>query len=1783
MGVAVGTMSSSSSSHMDEGSESENEYDYDDLDEEEDIDDEDAAAEEEDDDGDDEEDEPDLEAGGGNRFFDFGSTIHGVVHELRRLNRSRDGSGGEAYDGILGALNQTAANLGFPQVVLPSQHAHGLRDGVLNGFNAERGELGGGSRQRLQYGQLPRARRIHPMLRRREPTRGTARRQRTPLRGDNVQRQESEPSLQAFAADTANALHNLLRSLPRGQGTGRVDADGAPTGRSRDRDASNMNEAIAVADATASSLGTGGHLGTAAARPHSDGDVNHGNAPAGEVFSGPRDFSRMYTADDDAGPPSVFDPTISVTSPRYANENVREHWIEGPSLSGTGEGTFLSRVLDDAPASSSAFGQSYGANAADPAVGREASRRASAPESRGETEEKHNGKELLNNELITRIQAMLVGLSPAHERLEKRKEQFDVARRAEAERKAEAEKVAREEAAAEVARKHAVAEKAVAEAQVASAAAATAEAAAAAANAAAVVAEEASATAAEVSTTAATGLINATAVGTDAAPASDVAFQDAAAQEGDAALNTTNESVVAPDAVRASEETGVSAADGRPAQSMTQLVEERAASVGVSLHAPANEDPDVVAAAVASTSIDPTFLAALPEEMRTEVLAQHFEEVTTAREAEMADLASTTIFAQEFLIALPPTLRADVLEQEATYRSRNEAGSGSLAAAAEPGTASGAGDAGTGEADASGGGAADTDMATFLATLAPELRQEILLTSGESFVAQLPPHMAAEAQSLRDRENARRVSAFGAGAHARLLMQRSRDERGSGSHHVARHGDIRVDNGIGRYRDGARGDLKETIWEYRKESGRWIRTRSSDSEDAPFCSEKSLQPLLGLLKLRSSQYGKSLLHQVLAVLCKRAKTRRQVLSLLFMTLPIPIDDGTNVGTYFDSPPSVAVGGVATESVIVRRVLEILSNLCKQERSVAEDVIAVPSDDASAVGLPMFIRGGLNNKHSPAAALASLLDTSLFKRSSVHQSNLIALLSYAFNALPPATATIKEDVAKVDAAASEDATGNASGTGAEDAHSLNEIEAQTTMEIIERDDDNEQKKHGSGDEQSKKVTVPAEFRIPFLRIQEVHALTNVLLQEGSNEKGYDRITAVLSRASLLDANKESALGVLSAAASKLGDAVASAFETFVSGLPGGAACERRASLVQEFSMAASTDELKFLRVMKAIAAVLNPVMADVTGQKQDSGFAAHDVAKGQIGVHLDGLANLWKSLDKVLGIVRDEDIRMARLSDRGPKHGSAAETSSENAQATTRVPDNLYNEDDEEGDVAAMSYGRSSNGGGRNGSSKTHSLSPILARLSPIIEAFFVCHGARAGKTAEVPVVTSGMANSPRSPSPQSSGNVGRELSVPGDDELGVFVKRNRSAVNAILRVNPLLLDGSFRSALRHAHAIDFDNKKSYFRNLIRKRGADSSVGTLRITVRRDRVFDDSYHKLRSHSAAEMRGRLHVQFTGEEGIDAGGVTREWYVVLARQIFDPNYALFCRSAAKAATYQPNKSSFINQEHLDNFRFVGRVFGKAIYDGQLLDAYFTRAFYKHILGIKPTYHDIEAEDPSYYQSLCWILANDITNIIEETFSSEYEEFGQQRVVDLKPNGRNIRVTEANKEEYVKLITDVKLTKAIEQQIAAFKQGFHELIPLEDCRIFNEVELELLTSGLPDIDVADLKANVEYSGYTAGSPQISWFWNAVSKMGQEDLARLVMFVTGTSKVPLEGFSALQGMNGPQKFSIHRAACTVKTRLPSAHTCFNQLDLPEYDDADTLSERLLVAIRECSVGFGFG
>ncbi|KAI8992586.1 hypothetical protein BDB01DRAFT_738685 [Pilobolus umbonatus] len=416
-----------------------------------------------------------------------------------------------------------------------------------------------------------------------------------------------------------------------------------------------------------------------------------------------------------------------------------------------------------------------------------------------------------------------------------------------------------------------------------------------------------------------------------------------------------------------------------------------------------------------------------------------------------------------------------------------------------------------------------------------------------------------------------------------------------------------------------------------------------------------------------------------------------------------------------------------------------------------------------------------------------------------------------------------------------------------------------------------------------------------------------------------------------------------------------------------------------------------------------------------------------------------------------------------------------------------------------------------------------------------------------------------------------------------FTEEHKKVLNIMVRNIPSLMCGSFSLLVNNPKILEFDNKRHYFlQQLHRKKDSKEHYSALELNVRRAFVFEDTYQQMQGVTGEEIKdGKLIVHFENEEGEDAGGVSREWFSVLARQMFDPNYGLFITSAADKLTYQPNRASGVNSEHLNYFKFVGRVIGKAIYDGRLLDAYFTRSFYKLLLNRSVDYRDVEAVDPAYYRSLEWLLENDLTDIIDLTFSVETDDFGTTKIVDLKPDGRNIPVTEANKQEYVSLVTEHRLVLTIKDQVNAFKQGFYEIIPDQLIQIFNEQELELLISGLPDIDIDEWKANTVYEGYTLSSPQIQWFWRAVRSFDHEERAKLLQFSTGTSKVPLEGFGQLQGSNGVQKFQIHKEFGDTN-RLPSAHTCFNQIDLPQYSCYEDLRSCLFKAISECSTGFAF-
>uniref|UniRef100_A0AAQ5Y451 E3 ubiquitin-protein ligase n=1 Tax=Amphiprion ocellaris TaxID=80972 RepID=A0AAQ5Y451_AMPOC len=379
-----------------------------------------------------------------------------------------------------------------------------------------------------------------------------------------------------------------------------------------------------------------------------------------------------------------------------------------------------------------------------------------------------------------------------------------------------------------------------------------------------------------------------------------------------------------------------------------------------------------------------------------------------------------------------------------------------------------------------------------------------------------------------------------------------------------------------------------------------------------------------------------------------------------------------------------------------------------------------------------------------------------------------------------------------------------------------------------------------------------------------------------------------------------------------------------------------------------------------------------------------------------------------------------------------------------------------------------------------------------------------------------------------------------------------------------------------AYERSFRWKLAHFRYLCQSNALPSHV---KITVSRQTLFEDSFQQIMALKPYDLRRRLYVIFRGEEGLDYGGLAREWFFLLSHEVLNPMYCLFEYAGKSNYCLQINPASAINPDHLSYFCFIGRFIAMALFHGKFIDTGFSLPFYKRMLNKKLILKDLESIDPEFYNSLIWIRDNNIEECgLEMYFSVDMEILGKITSHDLKPDGANVLVTEENKEEYISLMAEWRFSRGVEGQTKAFLDGFNEVVPLQWLQYFDEKELEVMLCGMQEVDLQDWQRNTVYRHYTRNSKQIIWFWQLVKEVDNEVRLRLMQFVTGTCRLPLGGFAELMGSNGPQKFCIEKVG--KDTWLPRSHTCFNRLDLPPYKSFEQLKEKLLFAIEETE-GFG--
>uniref|UniRef100_A0A6Q2XH20 HECT-type E3 ubiquitin transferase n=1 Tax=Esox lucius TaxID=8010 RepID=A0A6Q2XH20_ESOLU len=411
------------------------------------------------------------------------------------------------------------------------------------------------------------------------------------------------------------------------------------------------------------------------------------------------------------------------------------------------------------------------------------------------------------------------------------------------------------------------------------------------------------------------------------------------------------------------------------------------------------------------------------------------------------------------------------------------------------------------------------------------------------------------------------------------------------------------------------------------------------------------------------------------------------------------------------------------------------------------------------------------------------------------------------------------------------------------------------------------------------------------------------------------------------------------------------------------------------------------------------------------------------------------------------------------------------------------------------------------------------------------------------------------------------------DGIPYFVDHNRRATTYI---DPRTGKSSLENGPQITYVRDFKAKVQYFRFWCQQLSLPQHI---KITVTRKTLFEDSFQQIMSFNAQDLRRRLWIIFPGEEGLDYGGVAREWFFLLSHEVLNPMYCLFEYAGKDNYCLQINPASYINPDHLKYFKFIGRFIAMALFHGKFIDTGFSLPFYKRMLNKPLALKDLESIDPEFYNSLIWIKENNIEECgLEMYFSVDKEILGEITTHELKADGGEVLVTEENKEEYIRLVAEWRLSRGVEEQTQAFFEGFNEVLPQQYLQYFDAKELEVMLCGMQDIDLADWQRNTIYRHYARTSKQVTWFWQLIKEMDNEKRMRLLQFVTGTCRLPVGGFADLLGSNGPQKFCIEKVG--KENWLPRSHTCFNRLDLPPYKSYEQLKEKLMFAIEETE-GFG--
>lgn len=411
--------------------------------------------------------------------------------------------------------------------------------------------------------------------------------------------------------------------------------------------------------------------------------------------------------------------------------------------------------------------------------------------------------------------------------------------------------------------------------------------------------------------------------------------------------------------------------------------------------------------------------------------------------------------------------------------------------------------------------------------------------------------------------------------------------------------------------------------------------------------------------------------------------------------------------------------------------------------------------------------------------------------------------------------------------------------------------------------------------------------------------------------------------------------------------------------------------------------------------------------------------------------------------------------------------------------------------------------------------------------------------------------------------------------------------------NSFDLDGSSFFFCQYPYLISLGGKISILeyeaRRQMERKAEEAFINSLdkrmaidvyfKVRIRREYIVQDSLRCIKLN-AANLKKSLRVQFINEPGIDAGGIKKEWFLLLTKSLFSPQAGMFANIEDSNLLW----FNIVPIEDYEMYYLFGAILGLAMYNSTILNLKFPIALYKLLLGRSIDLEDYEQLYPVSATNLLKLRTynDDELKLIDLAFEVSYTDLlGKVHSKELITNGSNVSVTVENRDFYIEKYSKFFMCDGMMNQIKFFTKGFSNVIGGNALSLFLPQEIELLLCGSEEekIDIAVLRSVTKYVGWkdhdlAANSSVVRWFWNYMENLSSKQHKLLLAFVTGSDRVPATG---VQNLN----FRISRLANGRDTnRLPIAHTCFNELALYEYSTPEKLVSKLNTAIYESS-GFG--